>query len=85
MLTVNADEHSLMKRFHKPGDEKRMLVILHPEQYQGWLEGALVNSEEVYRPYPAEQLVAVPDPLAPRTKTKDVKLDAPTGTGWQLF
>jgi putative SOS response-associated peptidase YedK len=85
MLTVNADEHPLMKRFHKPGDEKRMLVILHPDQYQGWLEGALVNSDEVYRPYPAEQLVAVPDPLAPRTKTKDAKLDAPTSTGWQLF
>lgn len=25
MLTVNANEHLLMKRFHKPGDEKRSL------------------------------------------------------------
>jgi putative SOS response-associated peptidase YedK len=72
MLTVNADAHPLMSRFHKPGEEKRMLVILQPEQYQGWLEGGLVNSEEVYRPYPAERLVAVPSPLPPRSKTKGV-------------
>jgi putative SOS response-associated peptidase YedK len=80
MLTVNADEHPLMRRFHKPGDEKRMLVILQPEQYRGWLEGDLVNAEEVYRPYPAEQLVAVPYPLPPRPKTKGVELPAQMGT-----
>jgi putative SOS response-associated peptidase YedK len=74
MLTVNADEHPLMSRFHKPGEEKRMVAILHPEQYQGWLEGGLASSEEVYRPYPAEQLVAVPDPLPLRSKTKTAKL-----------
>lgn len=28
MLTVNADDHALMKRFHRRGDEKRMVVIL---------------------------------------------------------
>lgn len=70
MLTINADEHPLMKRFHKPGEEKRMVVLLEPEQYQGWLEGALVNDAELYRPYPAERLVAVPDPLAPRAKAR---------------
>lgn len=26
MLTVNAGEHLLMKRFHKPGDEKRSIL-----------------------------------------------------------
>ena len=28
MLTINADEHPLMNQFHKPTDEKRMVVIL---------------------------------------------------------
>jgi putative SOS response-associated peptidase YedK len=28
MLTVNSNEHPLMKRFHRPGDEKRSVVIL---------------------------------------------------------
>jgi putative SOS response-associated peptidase YedK len=70
MLTINADGHPLMERFHKPGDEKRMLVLLEPAQYRGWLEGELVNEAEVYRPFPADHLVAVADPLPPRTKAR---------------
>ncbi len=71
MLTINADGHPVMSRFHKPGDEKRMLVLLEPHQYQGWLEGALVNDAEVYKPYPADRLTASPDPMPPRGKAKD--------------
>ncbi len=37
MLTVNANEHPLMKRFHKPGDEKRSVVIVPPTSYDDWL------------------------------------------------
>ncbi len=70
MLTINADAHPLMRRFHKPDEEKRMLVLLEPQQVQGWLEGALVNDPAVYRPYPAEQLMAVADPLPPRSQAK---------------
>ena len=73
MLTINADGHPVMDRFHKPGDEKRMLVLLEPQQYQGWLEGALVNDPAVYHPYPAEKLVAVADPLPPRGKAREVQ------------
>ncbi len=36
-ITINADSHPVMKRFHKPGDEKRSLVILPPERYDEWL------------------------------------------------
>ena len=68
MLTINADGHPLMQRFHKPGDEKRMLVLLEPGQYQGWLEGELVNDADIYRPWEAERLTAEAAPLAPRTK-----------------
>lgn len=35
MLTVNADEHPLMRRFHKPGDEKRSVVVLDRADYKG--------------------------------------------------
>jgi putative SOS response-associated peptidase YedK len=65
-----------MDRFHKPGDEKRMLVLLEPEQYQGWLEGELVNEEDIYRPWPAQQLVAEAAPLAPRARAKPAAEDA---------
>ena len=74
MLTINADAHPLMARFHKPGEEKRMPVMLEPQQYQGWLEGALVNDPALYRPYPADQLLAQADPLAPRAKAKPAQL-----------
>lgn len=37
MLTVNADDHPFMRRFHKPGEEKRMVVILNPDNYGEWL------------------------------------------------
>lgn len=31
MVTVSADTHSVMWRMHKPGDEKRSVVILRPD------------------------------------------------------
>jgi len=37
MLTVNADEHPVMKQFHKTGDEKRTPVILASNQFNNWL------------------------------------------------
>lgn len=36
-ITINADRHPLMNRMHKPGDEKRSLVIIRPEDYDDWL------------------------------------------------
>lgn len=37
MLTVNADHHPFMRQFHKPDDEKRMIVILPRGRYEEWL------------------------------------------------
>ncbi len=37
MLTVNAEGHAVMERMHKPGDEKRSVVILRPADYDEWL------------------------------------------------
>ncbi|KUM05153.1 SOS response-associated peptidase family protein [Chromobacterium subtsugae] len=36
-ITINADEHALMNRMHRPGEEKRSLVIIEPSQYDAWL------------------------------------------------
>lgn len=36
-ITVNADDHSLMRRFHRPNEEKRSLVIVPPADYGKWL------------------------------------------------
>lgn len=37
MLTINADEHPVMHRFHKPGDEKRSIVVLDDAIWFDWL------------------------------------------------
>ena len=63
MLTINADSHELMNQFHKPADEKRMVVILEPERYDDWLNPA-IPWENFMVPYAADSLRAVvPDPV----------------------
>jgi putative SOS response-associated peptidase YedK len=37
MLTVNAEDHPVMREMHKPGDEKRMVVVVAPALYAHWL------------------------------------------------
>ena len=37
MLTINANGHPVMQRFHKPHDEKRMVVMLDRAQEIDWL------------------------------------------------
>jgi len=66
MLTVNADEHDLMKSFHKPGDEKRMVVILNPDSYDAWLAASPEESMDFMRQFPADLLKAEARPTPPR-------------------
>lgn len=54
MLTVNADDHPFMRNFHKPGDEKRMVVILQDDEYDAWLSATPEESRFFLRQYPAE-------------------------------
>ena len=58
MLTINADAHPLMRQFHKPQDEKRMIVILRPESFDDWLNAKAPNRQNYLLPFPAEQLSA---------------------------
>ncbi|WP_269533651.1 SOS response-associated peptidase [Chitinimonas sp. BJYL2] len=38
LLTINADGHPIMGHFHRPGDEKRSLMIVPPSEYDAWLQ-----------------------------------------------
>jgi putative SOS response-associated peptidase YedK len=62
MLTINADGHAVMGRFHAPGDEKRSLVIVAPEDRDGWLNATPKEAEDFLRPMPAAEFAARPDP-----------------------
>ena len=58
MLTINADAHPLMNRFHKPTDEKRMVAVLPQQHYDAWLDTR--NPIMDFKvPFDAEQLQAV--------------------------
>lgn len=59
MLTINADGHAVMRNFHKPEDEKRMVVILPESAYDAWLTAPVAESRDFLTAYPAENLVAV--------------------------
>lgn len=65
-LNINADEHDLMCRFHKPADEKRMVVILPPDSYDHWLRATPQQSMEFMRPYPADRMQAGIEPPGQR-------------------
>lgn len=58
MLTINADEHPIMRQFHKPGDEKRMVVVLSEDKYDDWLVAGVARSQDFLLQYPAERLRA---------------------------
>jgi len=56
MLTINADQHPLMQQFHKPADEKRMVVILSEDLYDDWLVASPEQSVNFLSPFPADEL-----------------------------
>ncbi|WP_186033538.1 SOS response-associated peptidase [Burkholderia gladioli] len=61
MLTVNADEHDVMKHMHRPGDEKRSVVILQPEDHDEWLHTPNVDAARaLLQLWPPEDMLAQP-------------------------
>ena len=58
MLTINADSHPLMRNFHRPEDEKRMVVILARDCFDAWLSAKPELSARFLIPYPSALLRA---------------------------
>lgn len=68
-LTINADEHPLMRRFHKPGDEKRALVIVPQSEWDDWLSCTdLEYARGFLGHYPAHLMTSWEAPVPPRAK-----------------
>lgn len=63
MLTINADDHPLMRRFHKPGDEKRSVVVLDYGKWGDWLSArSEVDVREFLQPFDPGLMIASADP-----------------------
>jgi putative SOS response-associated peptidase YedK len=60
-ITINADQHPVMQRFQKPGEERRSVVIVPKSEYQDWLN---CSDPEVARSmlnlYPADLMKTYP-------------------------
>lgn len=71
-LTMNADDHPVMKHFHRPGEEKRSLIIIPRDDWDDWL---LCRDPETARsfarPFPPELMATAPAPLPPRKKKEE--------------
>jgi putative SOS response-associated peptidase YedK len=75
-LTMNADDHPLMKRFHKPGDEKRSLIIVPESDWEDWLMCRDPERARTFeQPFPAELMAAEPAPLPPRKRKEEKALE----------
>jgi putative SOS response-associated peptidase YedK len=73
MLTVNAEEHPVMRQFHKPGDEKRTPVIIAPHLHGAWLSADLNEAAELMTWAHMPELVAMPAPwVNPRSRRVDL-------------
>ena len=71
MLTINADTHPVMNHFHRPGDEKRMVVIVEPNDYLNWLNATTAEATRFLKAFPADLMISNPaslTPKAPRVK-----------------
>jgi putative SOS response-associated peptidase YedK len=75
MLTVNADDHPLMRRMHKPDPkapadrpDKRSVIPLDPADFDEWLEGTQAQAQALLKPAPVEVFDAGPlSPMSPRS------------------
>jgi putative SOS response-associated peptidase YedK len=48
MLTINAEQHPLMQQFHKPGDEKRSIIVIPGQAREDWLHCNFEDAVEFF-------------------------------------
>lgn len=58
MITINADDHPVMRNYHRAEDEKRMIVALRENDYVAWLDAPADRSFDFMRQCPADDLLA---------------------------
>jgi putative SOS response-associated peptidase YedK len=73
MLTINADSHPVMKRFHAPGDEKRSVVLLERARIDDWLHASEDEARALLQAFAPERVrtVSAPRPKRGTTAAKD--------------
>ena len=65
MLTINVDQHPLMRQFHATTDEKRSIAVIPPELRASWLNANHTSATELLLELKSAEYTAYP---APRVK-----------------
>lgn len=60
MLTMNADDHTFMRNYHRPQEEKRSVVVLPSGVIRAWLTASVDQASDFMRLYPSDKLKAEP-------------------------
>lgn len=60
MLTINADGHPVMGRFHRPGDERRSLVVVPTHAWHNWLHATTGTARDLLTEMPTAEFGAGP-------------------------
>ena len=60
MLTINADGHPVMGRFHRPGDERRSLVVVPTHAWHNWLNATTGTARDLLTEMPTTEFCAKP-------------------------
>lgn len=84
LLTLNADTHPLLRRLHKPDDEKRSVFIVPPEKYDLWLSAKPEEARAMLMLLPAERLAIAPAPKSGSASSASIASIVP-GTNATLF
>ncbi len=58
MLTINADGHPIMGRFHRPGDERRSLVVIPHSRWAAWLSATSESAAPLLAEMPVDQFTS---------------------------
>ena len=60
MLTINADGHPVMGRFHRPTDERGGLVVMPPASWGDWLIAKPSEAAALMLPMDGKDFAAAP-------------------------
>ncbi len=66
MLTLNADAHPLMRRFHRSGEEKRSVAVVSASQSEEWLAVTPDAAVALLQSPGVDEFTAREEPAAPR-------------------
>jgi putative SOS response-associated peptidase YedK len=65
MLTINGDGHPVMGRFHRPGDERRSLVVVDSSNWSYWLTATTEQANALLLTMSPDEFTATPAMQAP--------------------